>query len=348
MGEVLKRLTSPVSSVNRHATPAGASVLPSAYLRAALPAHIELRGGSVETVIKSDPMAAATKAYTAARPKRQRANNADLSSDVAEPFPSRRDGEDSPSTGGRSSHCWTNGTCFDTSLSTPATAATTLTTASGAADAPHAHSSPSGSNRCGRSAALGGGNQNRSNRSEGGDGSDGGGGGGSSGGGDGGSGASYRTEEQRTADGGALAPDGREGVADSDTATTLSVLESISDCRSRPREISPRVVGSYGHSLVGRADGTSVLGRRGDVGPSTAGAREHSRIEWERGWDCDRENRGLTGDGQSRFPGSSVRQDMPSGLEEVVERFCAAAFLRGHVPQGLMSADTPPEEAYQR
>lgn len=78
----------------------------------------------------------------------------------------------------------------------------------------------------------------------------------------------------------------------------------------------------------------------GEDGASTAG--------WESAWDTDREDRGLTGDAASRFPGSSARQDLPSGLRESVDRLCAAAFLRGHVPEGLMPKDTAPEEAYQR
>lgn len=77
-----------------------------------------------------------------------------------------------------------------------------------------------------------------------------------------------------------------------------------------------------------------------DVGSSAAG--------WESAWDTERESRGLTGDAASRFPGSSARQDMPSGLKESVERLCAAAFLRGHVPEGLMPKGTTPAEAYQR
>lgn len=73
-----------------------------------------------------------------------------------------------------------------------------------------------------------------------------------------------------------------------------------------------------------------------------------SAAGWESMWDTKRESRGLTGDAGSRFPGSSVRQDMPSGLKEGVERLCTAAFLRGHVPEGLMPKGTAPEEAYQR
>lgn len=69
---------------------------------------------------------------------------------------------------------------------------------------------------------------------------------------------------------------------------------------------------------------------------------------WESAWDTKRANRGLIGKASSRFPGSSVRQDLPSGLEEIVERFCTAAFLRGHVPEGLMPAGTTAEEAYKR
>ncbi|CAM9412521.1 unnamed protein product, partial [Ectocarpus sp. 8 AP-2014] len=78
----------------------------------------------------------------------------------------------------------------------------------------------------------------------------------------------------------------------------------------------------------------------GGGGVSTSG--------WESVWDAEREKRGLTGDAGSRFPGSLVRQDMPSGLAESVERLCAAAFLRGHVPHGLMPKGTTPEEAYRR
>lgn len=79
-----------------------------------------------------------------------------------------------------------------------------------------------------------------------------------------------------------------------------------------------------------------------DRGSSAAGAG------WESAWDMERESRGLTGHAGSRFPGSSARQDMPSGLKECVERMCAAAFLRGHVPKGLMPKGTTPAEAYQR
>ncbi|CAM9409047.1 unnamed protein product, partial [Ectocarpus sp. 12 AP-2014] len=78
----------------------------------------------------------------------------------------------------------------------------------------------------------------------------------------------------------------------------------------------------------------------GGGGVSTSG--------WESVWDAEREKRGLTGDAGSRFPGSLVRQDMPLGLAETVERLCAAAFLRGHVPHGLMPKGTTPEEAYRR
>eukprot|EP00903_Cladosiphon_okamuranus_P009171 g8759.t1 len=77
-----------------------------------------------------------------------------------------------------------------------------------------------------------------------------------------------------------------------------------------------------------------------DNGSSAAG--------WESTWDTERESRGLKGDAGSRFPGSSARQDMPSGLKECVERLCAAAFLRGHVPEGLMPKGTSTAEAYQR
>lgn len=322
-------LTSRASPGIRYATLAGGSTLPSAYLRAALPAHIKLRGGSLKAgAIKSDPTAAATKVYTVVRPKRRRVNDDHHPLKLVGPLLSRSNGEDSLSAG--DSSC-----------------AGSLTTASAAA-APLFCSSTHGRKACGGSAARGGGKQNISHRSGGGGESDGGGSGGSGGGGDGKSGASCRVEEQRTADGGASAPDGQEGVADNDTVNTLSVLGSTPDCRSHPGEISPRVVSSHEHSSVGRHDGSGVLGTRGEVGPSSAGTRKHGCTEWERGWDCDRERRGLTGDGRSRFPGSSVRQAMPSGLGEVVERFCAAAFLRGHVPQGLMPAGTPPEEAYQR
>ncbi|CAM9554693.1 unnamed protein product [Scytosiphon promiscuus] len=69
---------------------------------------------------------------------------------------------------------------------------------------------------------------------------------------------------------------------------------------------------------------------------------------WESEWDAERTSRGLDGDAGSRFPGSSVRQDMPSGMKEVVERLCAAAFLRGHVPHGMMPKGTTPEDSYQR
>lgn len=158
-----------------------------------------------------------------------------------------------------------------------------------------------------------------------------------------------RAEEQCIAGReGTSTPDGRYIIAESDTATSLSALESNSDFHSHPGGAPPRVVDSSGRNPVGEHDGSNGNGGTDEAGPFFAGSREHGGIEWERGWDCERESRGLTGDGQSRFPGSSVRQAMPSGLEDVVERFCAAAFLRGHVPQGLMPADTPPEEAYQR
>ncbi|CAM9092452.1 unnamed protein product, partial [Ectocarpus fasciculatus] len=91
-----------------------------------------------------------------------------------------------------------------------------------------------------------------------------------------------------------------------------------------------------------------------DVGLDSAGLRRWegggnvSAFGWESVWDAERKKRGLTGDAGSRFPGSLVRQDMPSGLAETVERLCAAAFLRGHVPHGLMPIGTTPEEAYQR
>lgn len=68
---------------------------------------------------------------------------------------------------------------------------------------------------------------------------------------------------------------------------------------------------------------------------------------WESVWDAERTSRGLAGDGCSRFPGSSVRQDMPSGLEENVERFCFAAFLRGHVPEGVVPTGTTAEDAHK-
>lgn len=71
-------------------------------------------------------------------------------------------------------------------------------------------------------------------------------------------------------------------------------------------------------------------------------------LPWQRGWDEERTFRGLSGDTSSRFPGSSALQDMPSGLDETVERLCAAAFLRGHVPVGLLPSGTTPEEAYER
>lgn len=79
-----------------------------------------------------------------------------------------------------------------------------------------------------------------------------------------------------------------------------------------------------------------------------AGQDCRSAAGWESAWDTERESRGLTGDAGSRFPGSAARLDMPSGLKECVERLCAAAFLRGHVPEGLMPKDTTPGEAYQR
>lgn len=79
-----------------------------------------------------------------------------------------------------------------------------------------------------------------------------------------------------------------------------------------------------------------------------AGEDNEPAAGWESAWDTKRESRGLTGDAGSRFPGSSARQDMPSGLKECVERLCAAAFLRGHVPEGLMPKGTTPAEAYQR
>lgn len=91
-----------------------------------------------------------------------------------------------------------------------------------------------------------------------------------------------------------------------------------------------------------------------NVGLDSAGSRRWegggsvSTSGWESVWDAEREKRGLTGDAGSRFPGSLVRQDMPSGLADTVERLCAAAFLRGHVPHGLMRKGTTPEEAYQR
>lgn len=148
---------------------------------------------------------------------------------------------------------------------------------------------------------------------------------------------------------GTSTPDGRERIEESDTVTSLSALESNSDFRSHPGGAPPRVVDSSGRNPVGEHDGSNENGGTDEAVPVFTRSREHGGgIEWERGWDCERESRGLTGDGQSRFPGSSVRQAMPSGLEDVVERFCAAAFLRGHVPKGLMPVDTPSEEAYQR
>lgn len=79
-----------------------------------------------------------------------------------------------------------------------------------------------------------------------------------------------------------------------------------------------------------------------------AGRDNGSAAGWKSAWDTERESRRLTGDAGSRFPGSSARQDLPSGLNESVERLCAAAFLRGHVPEGLMPKGTTAEEAYQR
>lgn len=72
------------------------------------------------------------------------------------------------------------------------------------------------------------------------------------------------------------------------------------------------------------------------------------RAGWNYVWDVERRSRGLTGDGCSRFPGSSVRHDVPSGLDETVERLLAAAFLRGHVPKQLMPTGTTAIEAYSR
>lgn len=349
----------------RYVTPAAASTLPSAYLRAALPAHIELRGGGFESATTSNPTAEATKVYTTAlMPKRRRINNDHLASDMAKPFVTRTTDKASTNaigTSGSSSY-WT-GSYLDGSLSTLGVATTTLTT--GSTVSPPSLSSPNGGKQQVGSAACGGGKQTSSHGSGGGGGSDtGGGGDGGYGGGVGAGGdnvASCRHKkcghpyttgqagEQRTVSkGGIPAPDGLELIAESDTATSLSALESNPDCHSNPGEASPRRVGSSGRNLVGGHDGSSVSGGGDEAGPGFTGSRQRGGIGWEHGWDCERESRGLAGDGQSRFPGSSVWQAMPSGLEEVVERFCAAAFIRGHVPQGLMPADTPPGEAYQR
>lgn len=139
--------------------------------------------------------------------------------------------------------------------------------------------------------------------------------------------------KKQTTNGGNTSIDGFDNVGGVDNA-----LDSVADDPS---------AGGHANSSAASSPGRCTAGfRPHDKGNGSAAGWESTG--WESMWDAERESRGLTGDAGSRFPGSSARQDMPSGLKEGVERLCAAAFLRGHVPEGLMPKDTAPGEAYLR
>lgn len=117
-------------------------------------------------------------------------------------------------------------------------------------------------------------------------------------------------------------------------------------CAGSRRASSDGVASGHSHTLPTKAPNANLesnlreeLDDEGNQGPSAC---------WETVWDMERRSRGLLRTSSSRFPGSSARQDLPSGLDESIERLCRAAFLRGHVPTRLMPAGTTPDESYLR
>lgn len=133
------------------------------------------------------------------------------------------------------------------------------------------------------------------------------------------------------------------------SATTSSVSLSLSAAGNISAQSFDSPTNSYASSSQPKSGGHK---RAVDVSVTETNEQGNDDscgfATWETVWDAKRESRGLLGKACTRFPGSSARQVLPSGLDETVERLCAASFLRGYVPEGLMPAGTAAEEAYQR
>ncbi|CAM9169018.1 unnamed protein product, partial [Hapterophycus canaliculatus] len=266
--------------MERYGIPAHARTLPSAYLRAALPMHLKLHGGSLAAGVASHAQlpAAGVKSLTAGQ-KRQHMDSLDMSFGDLASSRLKKSGTSVPHVQRSVINMVAEGS-FKSSITSvgggPSTRSTTRTTPIGGQ---HLGSVGSSSGRW-----------------------------------------------PSKADGDDLGS-GHGGGESSDS------------------ELRNDSVGDQTHTCNDAgADGAErcVANSRGENTGSTTSSR------WEHTWDTERTSRGLAGDAGSRFPGSSARQDMPSGMKEVVERLCAAAFLRGHVPDGLMPKGTTPEDAYQR
>lgn len=137
------------------------------------------------------------------------------------------------------------------------------------------------------------------------------------------------------------------------TTSTSAISSSASSSLGAAENMSPQSFDSPTNFYVGPSQPKS---RGSERAIDVSGGETNERVDneshgfgtWKTVWDAKRVNRGLPGKACARFPGSSARQDLPSGLDETVERLCAASFLRGYVPEGLMPAGTTAEEAYQR
>ncbi len=289
----------------RYSIPVHAQTLPSAYLRAALPMHLKLRGGGGG--VGGGPSTPAKSAATQTRPKRRRVDGFP----AAPSFSSGQQHEAVPRRvgGAFASHVQSSVSSrhaeasFEDTVSSAATAAPRTSSAS--AEPPTRPSRDDSEEQ----EELDGGGPGRQP-----------------------SGGRLGASSRGAPPCSLVGPGGQDALpAPTHHRHPSEEENSARDSRSR---------GARGGSPERRrlAPGSRRAG--GEDGASTAG--------WESAWDAEREDRGLTGDAASRFPGSSARRDLPSGLREGVDRLCAAAFLRGHVPGGLMPKDTAPEEAYQR
>lgn len=280
--------------------------LPSAYLRAALPAYVKLRRGR----LKSGSGATTTSATNGVGRQKRRRGKKPYSSKAVSLVQEKSKGAFASNVGGSISDSSAE-TFSDRSSSMATTAATNLTTAN-TAELNDRSCSVEGKGSCKKVTRV----------------------------------AESQINNNSAGDGGDSVGHPRGGEISqvyNKTSTVGSVVDS-----SHAGDTSVSLFCSARHAATDELKNIAGDGAGATGGYRAASREDNGSAGWERVWDIERTRRGLAGDACSRFPGSLAHQDLPSALEETVERLCAAAFLRGHVPAGLMPSNTSPDEAYQR